>query len=89
MERKIVALVRKYSDPANVPLDQLGTWSQNYDNAMTAAEQKGYGELAAAVTAFELINDPLARRVIFENLDDPLAHLKKCEALIEKYKEYL
>ena len=89
MERKIVALIRKYSDPANVPLDQLDTWSQNYDNAMTAAEQKGYGELADAVTAFELINDPLARRAIFEALDKPLAWLKSQEALVKKYKEYL
>jgi len=89
MEKKIVALVRKYSDPSNVPIDRLETWSQNYDNAMTAAAQKGYGELAEAVAACDLINDPLARRVIFEALDKPLEWLKAQEALVKKYKDYL
>lgn len=90
MERKIVALMRKYfRQLKNCNGIEYKVWEDNLDNAFAAAESKGMGELADATIAKENIDDPEYRRAIFEFMPNPLAYYHSQLALIEKYKEYL
>lgn len=88
MERKIVALIRKY---VNAPfrLDKMDIWMENLETAFEAARTKGHGELAEAVYRYHMLSSPATKRAIFESRPNPLEWMKEGEALIKKYKQYL
>jgi hypothetical protein len=88
MERKIVALIRKY---VNAPfrLDKSEIWADNLETAFEAARAKGHGELAEATYRKHMLSDPALRRSLFETMPNPLEWAKEGDRLIEKYKEYL
>lgn len=91
MERKIVALVRKYMSELDAAqrLDHVEVAWQNYCTAIDAAEEKGYLELALAASTEQDLQDETWRRAIAMNLDDPITYHEKQLALVEKYKQYL
>lgn len=66
----------------------MDEWLDNMDTVHEAVKLKGYEELYQAVMCEE-IKDEAYRRVVFEFMPDPLTYAKECEALVEKYKQYL
>lgn len=90
IERKIVALVRRYSDALrDCSMADTKAAMGNLETAVEAAKSHGLEDLARAVLDQEVLSSETGRRVVFKALNSPLNYQNNAAGRVEKYKEYL